>query len=136
MAKLNDLFPSSYLKAADIEGHSPIVTIASIQVEELGQDEAKEKKPVLYFEGKERGLVLNHTNANTIALITGSEETDQWVGKRIKLFVEIVPFKGKAVKAIRVRNADPLPASKPGKPAPEPSDNDLPPEMTETDIVF
>lgn len=106
MARLQDLYPSKYLKAADIEGHEPIVTIRTCVVEELGQEDSKESKPVLYFEGKERGLALNKTNAETIALILDSDDTDDWKGQRIKLVVEVVAFKGKATKAIRVRQAD------------------------------
>lgn len=113
MPKLNDLYPSKYLKAADIEGHEPVVTIESVSVEELGQGEEKDTKPVLYFAGKDKGLCLNLTNANTIALLFNSDNTDDWMGKKIKLFVDIVAFKGKATKAIRVKNGEPLPV-KPG----------------------
>lgn len=116
MARLTDLYPSKYLKAADIKGHTPIVTIRSCVVEELGQEENKESKPVLYFEGKDKGMALNVTNANTIALILGSDDTDNWIGKKIKLVVEVVAFKGKATEAIRVKPADQSTrTTKPGK---------------------
>ena len=57
---------------------------------------------MLYFQGKEKGLVLNKTNANNIAYVYG-DETDDWRGQEITLFEAMVDFQGKTVPAIRVR---------------------------------
>lgn len=105
---MNEMYPSKYLKASDIEGHEPIVTIRRIEIEELGQGEEKDTKPVLYFDGKDKGLALNVTNATVIALIYNSDDSDDWIGRKIKLYVDIVAYKGKATKAIRVKNAEAL----------------------------
>ena len=100
--KVNDLYPSKYLKAEDIKGRPPVsVVIAKVTMEELGEGDNKQLKPILYFQGKERGLALNKTNANMIAHTFGNE-TDDWVGKTILLRSEPVDFKGKIVDAIRV----------------------------------
>ena len=74
---INDLFPSRFLKAADLNGQRRIVTIKKVTREELGK--GKEKKAVVYFGEAKKGLVLNVTNARKIAAVTGSEVIDQWL---------------------------------------------------------
>ena len=97
--KISQAFPSKYLKAADISGKTPHVFIASIRMEDIGDDD---QKPVLYFEGKDKGIVLNKTNATNITVAYG-DDTDNWIGKEIILFTAWVDFQGKSVEAIRVR---------------------------------
>ena len=58
-------------------------------------------KYIMAFEGKDKKLVLNKTNANLIAGQHG-EETDNWIGKQIKLYEAQVDFGGRTVPAIRV----------------------------------
>lgn len=96
--KANDVFPSSYLKAEDLGTSSPTVTIFGVKLEKLGDDE----KPVIYFQGKEKGLVLNRTNWNMLAEITGQDDSDNWNGKKVKLYVARVDYQGKRVPAIRI----------------------------------
>lgn len=95
---INGAFPSTYLKATDLQGKRALVTISHVKLEDVG-DEAK---PVLYFAGKEKGLVLNKTNANMITEIVGSDETDHWKGKAVTLYVTKVDFQGRRVDGIRV----------------------------------
>lgn len=97
----NEMFPSKYLKASDLGEHTPIVTIESVSVESLGSEEEKENKPVIYFEGKEKGLVCNKTNWNTVMGLFG-DETEDWIGKKIKLVTAEVAFKGKMTLSIRI----------------------------------
>ena len=96
--RVSAAFPSNYLKAADLQGREVNVRIARILMEDIGDDH----KPVIYFQGKEKGLVLNKTNANNIALIYG-DETDNWINQVITLFSAWVDFQGKSVEAIRVK---------------------------------
>jgi hypothetical protein len=67
---------------------------------EVGQDQ--QEKPVVYFQGIEPGMVLNKTNATSIAKLLGND-TDAWEGKAIGLFTTEVDFSGQQVLAIRVR---------------------------------
>jgi hypothetical protein len=76
-------------------------------MEILGED--REEKMVAYFVGKQKGLVLNLTNYNTISRICGSDETDDWAGQEIVLATELVTFRGLTAPAIRVR----APATRP-----------------------
>ena len=125
---VNDAFPSKYLKASDLKGQQPVVVIRGVEVEPVGQQ--REMRPVLYFEGKDKGLVLNKTNARNISALTGSDETGDWRGHSIRLYSTNVEFQGDTVEAIRVKAAP-----QNGRPAPPPE----PPAgagMTDDDIPF
>jgi hypothetical protein len=56
----------------------------------------------LKFVGKKKALVVNKTNAQRIAMMYGND-TDEWIGKSITLYVDIVDFQGKATEAIRIK---------------------------------
>ena len=132
MANINDAFPSNYLKASDLQGSQPVVTIDRIGFEPVGQK--REMKPVLFFAGKDKGMVLNKTNAKNIAHLVGSFETNDWPGFRIRLYTANVEFQGETVESIRVKAAPtngngaarPMPVAQP-----EPSH-----DMTDEDIPF
>ena len=96
--KINEAFPSNYLKAADLQDREVTVTMADVKMEKLGDD----NRPVLYFKGKEKGLVLNKTNANNIASRYG-DDTEEWFGQQITLYPAMVDFQGRSTEAIRVR---------------------------------
>lgn len=106
---INNAFPSNYLKASDLGENQPVVTIDRVEVEAVGRD--KEMKPVVYFIGKQKGIVLNKTNAKKIADIAGSPNTEDWNGVQVKLYATEVEFAGEQVEAIRVK--PPLAASRP-----------------------
>lgn len=94
-------FPSNYIKAADIGDHKPIVKIAFCKIETLGFEGDQEEKPVLGFEGKEKKMVLNVTNNNTLIDMFGFD-TEDWIGKSITLCTALATFKGKSTMALRI----------------------------------
>jgi len=94
----SSVFPSAYLKAADIGQAKPIVTISHVTMEKF-EDESK---AVLHFVGKDRGLILNKTNWATLEVLTGQDDSDLWTGHQVQLYVTPVPFQGKVVPAIRI----------------------------------
>ena len=77
-----------------------LVVISHAVLEKLGND----MKPAVYFQGKEKKLViLNKTNFGRIAYLYGND-TDAWIGKEIVIYPELVEYAGKpTVEAIRVR---------------------------------
>lgn len=100
---INSAFPSKYLKSADLpEDGDLILTMDDVSIETVGQDEDAEQRPILRFADHEKALVLNKTNANTIAAMYGPE-TENWKGQRIALFATEVAYQGKMTLAIRVR---------------------------------
>lgn len=97
------LFPSLYLKAAELQGKDVTVTIEKVQLEELTmRGGLKKKKGVIYLRGKEKMIVLNRTNAETIVKLYGPD-TNGWIGKRITIYADRVTFGRETVDAIRVR---------------------------------
>ena len=78
------LFPSRYLKAADLDAGPQIFTIRELVTEEIGQGNDRQVKPILYFQDRDKGLVLNVTNTRAIQDAYGAE-TDDWLGKEIEL---------------------------------------------------
>lgn len=113
---INDAFPGQFIKAADLKGQRVKVQIAKTSWEDIGGD----NKLVLHFTGKDRGLVLNKTNAQHIAELTGSQDTDDWPGHSIVLYPTKTEFQGKRVDCIRIEKAA-TPAKAPkAAPPPEP----------------
>lgn len=104
---INNAFPSKYLKSGDITDGDMVLTISHVEMENVGQGDDAEIKPIVYFEETEKGFVLNKTNAATIAKVVGTPETDGWAGKQIALFATEVDFQGKQTLALRVRMRPP-----------------------------
>ncbi len=113
---ISSAFPSKYIRPADLQGKPVTVAMSYVTTETVGDGE----RPVLYFLGKEKGLVLNKTNANTIALAFG-DDTENWQGGELILFETMVDFQGKTMPAIRCR----IPPRKQTPKAPE-VDEDIP----------
>jgi len=116
---IHDAFPSNYVKASDLKGREVPVKIDRVEYEAVGRQ--KEMKAVVYFEGKEKGMVLNKTNANKIIELTGSAVTEEWTGFQVKLFPTTTEFGGETVECIRVKAAGVRSNGKPqpSKPAPK-----------------
>lgn len=123
--KIGAAFPSKYLKADDLA--QPVqVQIAAVRIENVGREDKPENKPVMYFsyQGRqaEKGMVLNRTNADTIAVDLG-DETDAWIGHTVELFKMRVQGPNGIVDGIRLRlihPQTPQPTGTFGAPAPQP----------------
>lgn len=132
MANINDAFPSNYLKASDLKGRAIVVEIDRVDFEPVGQK--KEMKPIVYFAGKDKGLVLNKTNATKIVALTGYDDTDEWGGCSIVIYPTETSFQGDMVDCIRVKAAPARPVSTRQQPEPEPEA--VPEPLTDDDIPF
>lgn len=95
------MFPSNWLKCTDLRNRTIKVTLDRVDQEKIGSD----TKYVAYFVGKEKGLVLNKTNAQMIAEFHG-EDTTSWHGKVIELRPDKTQYKGDVVDCIRVGGVD------------------------------
>lgn len=98
--RISELHPSKYVAEADLGGKPRVMVMRDLGFEEVGQN--KDRKPVLYFEKAQKGLVLNKTNTNKIAGIYGAD-TDDWMGHPIELYPSETDFQGETVPCIRVR---------------------------------
>lgn len=104
MPTINEMFPGRFLRGADLR--DPVtVTIRRVIQERMYSPSARAEveKWVVYFEGAKRGLVLNVTNAEAIAEVCGSRESEDWIGKAIVLYPEMVSVGGRKVPAVRVQ---------------------------------
>ena len=126
--KIGSAFPSKYIKASDLGESKVLVTIDRIEVENVGTGGQKETKPVAFFRGKDKGLVLNKTNAKKISAILGTDETDEWQGGRIVLYATETEFQGETVDCVRVTAPPKGSSGKPAAPPPPPPDPEGDPE--------
>lgn len=110
------MFPKEYLAAHDLKGQDVLLTISRVAAEDLQTQDGKEKKPVVYFDEtrkaaeknrtKEKKLVLNITNARTIAKLHGNE-MDEWKGKKVVLYPTTCQAFGEETDCIRIRGEVP-----------------------------
>ena len=94
---IHDIYPSKYLKARDLDGREPVVTIRRVEMTMVNGD----RKPVCVFD-ELKPLILNRTNCDGIAAIAGDPDTDSWPGVRVRLVIARVSFQGAMHDAIRV----------------------------------
>jgi hypothetical protein len=104
MPTRDEVFPSKYLKAADLNGKPVVLTIIEAPTETLKSLDGKEStKTVLYFKGNKKTLPLNITNWDSVAGICGADDTDDWPGNRIEVYPTTTTMGGKTVDCIRIR---------------------------------
>jgi hypothetical protein len=103
MAKRHEIFPSKYLKEADLAGEPHEVDIDRAPTETLGKGDDAEPKTVLYFRDGTKPLPLNMTNWDSVAEITGCDDTVEWRGHRIELYPSTTLMRGSIVPCIRIR---------------------------------
>ncbi len=96
-------FDRDYLRWFHLQGHEVTVEIESIERKELTlRGGAKKKSPVIRFVGKDKPLVMNYTNMESISEIHGKSVKD-WVGKKVVLYQSETQLKGKTVDCIRIK---------------------------------
>ncbi len=96
---VDDIYSSGKsLKAEDLKGRAHKLKISEVETAKFDNG----MKLVLKFDGKEKGLVLNKTNAKVVAKYYG-KDTLGWVGKQIEIFPTETEFNGSLVDCIRVR---------------------------------
>jgi hypothetical protein len=102
---INDCFPSTFLKAYDLKGKTPTVTIDRVDFQQVrsGRTGTTETKPIVYFTGKGKGLLLNKTNARAILAIAGSAITEDWKGVAITLYATVDTFGKERHDVIRIK---------------------------------
>jgi hypothetical protein len=127
---ISDQFPSKYLKSDDLQGKQIKLIMGHVDREKIGED----SRPVLYFKGIEKGLVLNKTNSYKIKETYG-DDTEEWTGQPIVLFSIMTDFKGETVQGIRVR-APTAKEMQPAAPATVPPRNVFPPDRVSSGPKF
>lgn len=116
-----EAFPREYLAVEDLrgkDGQSLVLRgrVKSVQFKDVPQSAqqggGKKKKLVMYFEGKQKGLVLNVSICEEMSRITGTNDVDDWRGASVELFETTTRFgKDPNHPCIRVRAANPSAAA-------------------------
>ena len=84
-----------------------------------------EKKLVMHFVGKDKALILNRTNCESLEAIVGTDDYAAWVGHAVVLFTDpSVMFGGKRVGGLRSRAVSAA-AAPPPPPVREPGEDDV-----------
>jgi hypothetical protein len=107
-----------YLFACDLPpDRDVVVTIARVTAGKVvGEGGKTNKKPVVYFAGKNKPLALNVSNAKMIEKLYGTFDTSKWIGKRVALYVTQTKFGGETVDCIRIRPTIPRGQDAPADP--------------------
>jgi len=97
----DEAFPAKFLKAADVKEAPLFAVISYVEMETVGQGTDSKSKPVMYFEGHDRPMVVNATNWDALADAYG-DDSDGWAGHKIKIRCARTHYAGKAVDGLRV----------------------------------
>jgi hypothetical protein len=107
--RVNDVFPSKYLSAADVKalGRDVIDVLQHVEMQELeSQDSGKQRKPVAILRNH-KPFVLNRTNWDLLVEFLGADDSDAWINAHVQIGVEKVRFGRDLVDGLRIRNARP-----------------------------
>lgn len=119
MPDVRSLFDKEFLYAYDLQGRDVTVKIVRVVGGKVtGKGGKAAKKPVVYFEGKEKGLALNITNVRTIKSLYGSFQSEDWIGKWVTLYTTTTEMGGETVECIRIRPT--IPPARGAAPKPKP----------------
>lgn len=113
MAKLNEAFPSKYLKAPDLNKRRMIVTIDFVAQEKINDDTPF----IMHFKEEIKPLILNKTNFEMTAMLLQLEDSDDWGGHQIILRPDRTKNpQGQVVDCIRVDSELPSDVQQPAAP--------------------
>ena len=106
MAKIGEMIESKYLKQSDV-GEDMTVTIEKVGKANVApKGEEAEYKWLVRFTELPKPMVLNSTNIKRLAKACGSDDTDDWIGKKVVVYVDPdVEFAGNVVGGLRIRGS-------------------------------
>lgn len=117
---VNQYFPSKYLTGDDVAGaHVPVV-IKEYKLEQVKNPKkgTTQTRLLLYFDGKDKGLIVAKTRANELKILFGDNPKDL-IGKEIMLYTKKEKSFGQVKNIIHIRGKDVVPDYVPGEDAVE-----------------
>lgn len=104
MPKLHEFTDSKFLKKEDV-GPGALVKLMAVKQHNVAVQGAEpDLKWCAHFDKFEKPMVINSTNAQLMAAIAGSDDSDHWIGKYFVLYNDPnVTFAGKVTGGLRVR---------------------------------
>jgi hypothetical protein len=97
--RISEAFSGNYLKAADLP-QPRVFIIQAVGMETIGEE--RSSKPVIRFQGEQRGLVANKVNSLELSSWYG-DDTAGWIGQLVEMYATTTFFSGRQVPCIRVR---------------------------------
>lgn len=106
MAKIGEMIESKYLKQSDV-AEDTVVTVEKVGKANVApKGEEAEYKWLVRFTEFPKPMVLNSTNIKRLAKACNSDDTDEWTGKKVTLYVDPnVEFAGNVVGGLRIRSS-------------------------------
>lgn len=104
MAKVGEMIESKYLKQSDVEDEVTVTVVKVGKANISKEGEEPEYKWLIRYQEFSKPMVLNATNIKRLARACESEETEEWTGKKVVLYVDHdVEFAGNVVGGLRIR---------------------------------
>ena len=95
---INTIYPRRFATGDDLCGQTPTLPVRAVTMEQVGPAQ----KPVVWFEGARKGIVMGAVLARQIAAVLGPE-TDAWTGQTIQLYTVRIKVNGEFRIGIRAR---------------------------------
>ena len=137
---ISKTYTGKYLTKNDFPAPRQVI-IDTVTMENVAQDnQPQELKPVIFFKGAPKGMVLNKTNATILQMLYGNL-TESWEGQTVECFNDVtIQYAGQITGGLRIRPvqqvAQPIqahantngipPADNPGQPADAPFNDQIP----------
>ncbi|MEP7198024.1 MAG: hypothetical protein ABI851_16010 [Saprospiraceae bacterium] len=95
----------NYLGAYSLnEGQDLIVEIVDIKREAVKGEGGKSDECTIAYLKDAKPMILNATNQKMITKIYGTPYVEEWVGKKITLYVSSTNLRGEKVECLRIRD--------------------------------
>lgn len=108
MPSIDTMIESKYLRKEDVgdPGDGTLVTVQALKEANIARDDEDPKmKWLMKFKEFPKPMVMGSTTLQLAALILGSKNTDDWIGKRIEVFHDpSITFGDKLVGGLRFRS--------------------------------
>lgn len=130
MPLIDEMKESRFLGKADL-GKPMLATIRGIKKDNVAKKDATpEMKWCLLIQQSEKPMILNSTNRELLAHITGSRNTDDWIGKTVVIYHDpTISFGGELKGGIRVRAPKNQAPAAPVQPAVSDLDGEVDPDI-------
>jgi hypothetical protein len=100
----SEIFSRTYYNSQDVRPKPLLLTIGFASTETVSEGASKQEKLVIHFKEEDsKLLIVTPTKFDAIALIAGSDDTDDWPGVKIVLEAGKARFQGKLVDSICIR---------------------------------
>ena len=97
MTDFSDCYGGKFMKAEDVQGKPFKDTIERVVGEKMQDGRLR---AVVYFQGREKGIVLNATRHKFVVGLAKSKDSADWVGLTVGVRAGVTDFGGKDVGCI------------------------------------